>query len=197
MSFLQLICGGRAYEAKVMAYDSTIDGEFVSAQTKIGKQHFPFKTEHTDINFSLIMRNHAELQWFAEFVRRHHMIALGNDAQTMRLNWPERGIDNWSGFVKSIQTGEQMGITAPRVVISFILIDSLTSRRTWTASSGGDFSEIYDGYDGSLPFLSPGSKQTYDGNKIYTNRVHEGFVLPAAATNLPGTSNLPNGTRRN
>lgn len=175
-SFCELTIGGRRYSAKVMAFSSNINTNFTSVQVRMRQDHFPIKVGHNDLQMQLIMRDHSELQWFAEYIRRHHMLALGKDAATCSISWPERNMNDWTGFITGVRQGEKMGVTSPTVIIQVSLVDSLSTRRTWTSSSGSPFEELYEGEIPDLPILDP---MTNRNSRTQSTSETSGFAKPS------------------
>jgi len=82
-----------------------------------------------------------EKREFEAFIRRHQTTSRRVDNEVF-LWWPERNIENWSGYINSYTVHERRFDTAPAATFGVSLITSLMSERTTEGSSGVNIFKI-------------------------------------------------------
>ena len=129
----------------VTRFGSQLSGSIPSLQTKTKVLHFPYKVNQPQIQFECIFRNETDYELFQDFVRKHHLAAIGsgNDISSVSLWWPERGINNWTGYIRGMLAGGEKNNPAPIASFSIELVDSFISRRTTLSSFGSPFQAIF------------------------------------------------------
>ena len=127
----------------VIRFQSPLYGTIVSAQAKHLVYHFPIKLNQPDIRFDVVFRSEYDYELFQSFVRSHQVNALTQQAHPeLTLFWPERNIDNWSGFIKNLICGGKRFNPVPRATFVIELVDSMVASRTRMGSFGVDFWQV-------------------------------------------------------
>jgi hypothetical protein len=131
--------GQQDFYLNVLSFDSPIEAEMNSAQTRTQIQYFPIKAFQPDLTCNVIFA--SEVQWQAwQSWARQNMLNTQNSNTTgnpgVTLNWPEREINNWIGIIPGTKAGGFRFNYAPRTQITFQLITSLTSNLGLFASFG-------------------------------------------------------------
>lgn len=149
MSQLLLKSGADRIKLNVTQFRSPMSASINSVQTRTRMHHFPIRAGQPDIQFTVQFRSIADHHDFRDFVRRHQRGALEDNYATQRasagaitLLWPERGINNWTGYIVSMPVREARFDYAPRVTFGVALVDSLLSERTFGFSLGSDFFSV-------------------------------------------------------
>jgi hypothetical protein len=134
------------FELNVTQFRSPMAASISSAQTRNMMHHFPIRAGQPDIQFTVQFRSIDDKHKFQDFVRDHQRNALSDKYASatvsggkVTLLWPERNIDNWTGYIVSMPIQEARFQYAPRVTFGVALLDSLMSERTFNASLGNDF----------------------------------------------------------
>ena len=129
----------------VLNFTAPIAQNIPSVQTKTKMLHFPYKANQPQVRFQVSFRNENDYEAFQNFVRRHHLAAIGgtDDASRVTLWWPERGIRNWSGYIRDFLAGGEKFNFSPRAEFVVELCDSFISSRTTQYSFGSPFSNIF------------------------------------------------------
>ena len=150
MSQLQVIgTGGKRFRLNITQFRSSMVASITSVQTKTMLQHFPVRCDQPDVQFTAKFRDYAAKHEFQNFVRLHQVASRDiPNANMVYLQWPERGIENWSGFITGFSVAERRREIAPSVTFGVSLVDSMMSRRTmissvapfWTAILGPQIS---------------------------------------------------------
>lgn len=138
---------GKTFDLNVTAFSSALVAQISSVQTKTKLQHFPVKAQQPDVTFDLVFRSEPEFEDFWKFVRRHQLAAIkDNPNPEVVLNWPQRGINDWTGVIKQFRGGGARRNPTPRARLVVDLIDSVYSARTQAASAGVSFWNAVAGY---------------------------------------------------
>lgn len=145
MSQMRMYCAGAGtLWVKVINFQSSLDGQVVSSQTKNALHHFPRKATHQNVTFQIVCRDSRELAIIQSFVERHQRFAnTSPDLPEVMLWWPERNIIDWSGIIKKVEAGDKRFNVAPKISLTFELVDSLLSEKTWWSSRGEDYSKFF------------------------------------------------------
>lgn len=145
MSLLRMYCAGAGtLWVKVVAFQSSLDGQIQASQTKQALHHYPRKASHQNITFQAVCSNKDELAALQNFVRRHQKYALTSPSNPeVVLWWPERGIRDWSGIIKRIEAGDKRFNPVPKVSFTVELVDSLLSKKTWWSSVAENFDKFF------------------------------------------------------
>lgn len=133
------------FHLNVLSFHSTVFNSFMSAQTKNYLVHFPVKTNQPGIKFSVQFANETDYETFQRFVEKHHWAALSNSYKNpeVKLWWPERGIENYTGYIDEFQMGGERFNVAPKAEFTVSLVDSMVTQKTDTSSLGTPFSSIF------------------------------------------------------
>lgn len=134
------------FELNVTQFRSPMSASISSAQTRTMMHHFPIRAGQPDIQFTVQFPSIDEKHKFQNFVRDHQRNALNDGYSSatsstgkVTLLWPERNIDNWTGYIVSMPIREARFDYAPKVTFGVALMDSMMSERTFNASLGNDF----------------------------------------------------------
>ena len=164
MSHLYLSMGTRGWKLNVTSFSSPIFGSMSSAQTREMEMHFPIKAIQPELKLDVIFSSEEDYENFQRFVRGHHQRVLFNPNPTnvVWLNWPERGIDSWTGVIKAFKAGGERFVFAPRASFIVDLIDSMVSSRTDISSTGTSWKAIYGEGMGPGAVLAPPTQAERD-----------------------------------
>ncbi|QGJ94909.1 hypothetical protein SEA_REDWATTLEHOG_49 [Gordonia phage RedWattleHog] len=122
---------------KVLNFNSPLTGSIATSQTKRARHHWPIKASQQSLSLLVQFRNWPEYDALQKFVRAHHVRSLLTvQYPEVTLYWPQRGMNNWSGLIRDLQAGDERFNLAPRATLELILIDSMLSSKTFTASMG-------------------------------------------------------------
>lgn len=144
----QLILSSKGFDdfkLNVTQFRSPMSASITSAQTRSMLQHFPIRCGQPDVNFTIMFANQADKHAFQNFVRQHQLNAQSMDQDTdyaVTLWWPERNIENWTGYITQYTVVEKRFEVAPTVTFGVTLIDSMMSEKTTVASRGIDIARI-------------------------------------------------------
>lgn len=146
----QLILRGHrnaVFKLNITQFRSPMSATINSVQTRRMAHHFPIRAGQPDIQFTAHFANLDDKHQFQNFVRDHQRntfdadylsdSALSRGAVT--LNWPERDIINWTGYITSLPVVEPRFEYAPKVTFGVTLLDSLMSTTTTQFSLGRSF----------------------------------------------------------
>lgn len=174
MSQLIVTSNIQQFTMNVTGFSSPIYGSISSAQTNTEAVYFPTKMSQPDIQFDVQFASVADFTNFGLFVHNHQQNALLT-SNPVTLNWPERNINNFSGFIQKFQTGGAKALYAPtgRFVVS--LVSSTVSSRTIVASIANPWFTVYgiglaDGVLGA-PSAANGSLQLNTFGETIINAV--------------------------
>lgn len=183
---------GREFKLNVTQFRSPMSAAISSAQTRSMMQHFPIRAGQPDINFTVIFRSNKDKQEFQAFVRDHQLNAQTHagektgDEGRVTLWWPERNIENWTGYIVDFKVVEARFIYAPSVTFGVALIDSLMSERTKISSFGSHWTSIWGPQIPSWQVTNPGEP---DNDLVPP-------TPPSAQTPTPTRSQPPASTQR-
>lgn len=146
----------------VIAFSSPIFGSIGGAQTKRAMQWYPIKANQPEIQFDVQFASEMDYEKFWKFVRESQQLSLnagggsGNPLNEMvRLNWPERNINNWSGLITEFEAGGQRANPVPQAQFTVFLFDSFVSRyteiATFPANFYNSFGYIAQGFRNLIP----------------------------------------------
>lgn len=119
-----------------------------SVQTRKMAHHFPIRAGQPDIQITVHFASTDDKHNFQNFVREHQRnsqiadYTIGStalDNGSVVLNWPERNIINWTGYIVNMPIKESRFEYAPRVTFGIALIESMMSTRTTSSSLGNSF----------------------------------------------------------
>jgi hypothetical protein len=136
---------GTQFKLNVTQFRSPMTSAINSAQTKTMLQHFPIRAGQPDINFTCQFRSNDEKHIFQSFVRDHQISAqtAKDELGEVILFWPERNIENWTGYIVEFHVEEVRFVYAPKVTFGVALVNSLMSERTTVASFGSFWTSIW------------------------------------------------------
>lgn len=170
MSQLKIYAGqSREFSLNVTQFRSPMSASITSVQTKTMMQHFPIRSGQPDISFTVQYESLDAKHGFESFVRKHQQETASmtqDDAKSVTLWWPERNIENWTGYITQYQVREARFETAPKATFGVALVDSMMSVKTTIATRSVDVWKIlglqipaYKGYDDLIivPPASPSS----------------------------------------
>jgi len=124
----------------VTSFQSPIFQSIVGVQTKTMHHWFPIKTNQPEIQFSVQFANEHDYEKFQQYVRNSQVASLVQSEQPwVTLWWPERSIQNWTGFIKEFQCGGERFDPAPKASFTVELVESMVSQRAVLSSVGADF----------------------------------------------------------
>lgn len=173
--------------SKVTSFTSPLTGTITSAQTKTKLQHFPIKSSQQNMVFEIVCTSWDELKKLQDFIRAHQKAAMTTSTRPeINMWWPQRGIENWSGFVEKMQGGDRRFNFVPKVSCEFFLIDSLLSEKTFGSSLASDFSDMLQNDIGHSNL--PGTGWADD----ITPPANGGTTSPILPTLPPSTGGTPN-----
>jgi len=186
MSQMRLTCEGvGSIMIKSTGFRSPMTGTISSAQTKMMLQHFPVRASQQNIVFNVITNGWPELRKIQDFVRAHQRRAMATAAHPeIILWWPERGIQNWSGFIEKMPAGDKRFNIAPKFDLEFFLVDSLLSEKTYGSSLASDFKDMFKDIGNSV---LPGTGGPVDGiTPPFIGPVAPVLPNPTGRTSRPG-----------
>jgi hypothetical protein len=134
---------GTQFTLNVVQFRSPMAAQITSAQTKTMLQHFPIRAGQPDIEFTVQFASYDDKHIFQNWVRRHQVAGQSDPNGEVLLWWPERNIENWSGWITTFQVAERRFEYAPRVTFGVSLVESLMSAKTIISSVAAPFSAVY------------------------------------------------------
>lgn len=134
---------GSQFKLNVTQFRSPLAATINSVQTKTMLQHFPIRAGQPDIQFTVQFASMDDKHEWQDFVRDHQRNAQSDANGMITLSWPERNIDNWTGYITSLPVREEWSVFAPRMTFGVMLVDSLVSQRTRMSSSGSGASSLF------------------------------------------------------
>lgn len=132
---------GERFEMNVLQFRSPMNAEITSVQTRQKMDHHPIRCGQPDVQFTVKFISQNDKDIFERFVRRHQIQAQENRERWLKLNWPERGMDNWTGYINEYQVSVRRFDPAPEVTFGVSLVDSMMSRWTDVSSWATPFVE--------------------------------------------------------
>lgn len=141
--------GGARFALNVTQFRSPMSAAINSVQTRKMVQHFPIRAGQPDIQFTVQFPSIDAHHKFRDFVRDHQRNTLSDKYASANvsdgaiiLNWPERDIVDWKGYITSMPGREIRFEYAPKVTFGVMLIESLMTQRTFNFSLGNEFWSI-------------------------------------------------------
>jgi len=137
---------GYEFALNVTQFRSPMSSSINSVQTRTMLQHFPIRCGQPDIQFTVQFRSQNDKHKFQNFVREHMVKALDVSdtvANDVNLFWPERNIENWTGYITNYKVVERRFEYAPIVTFGVDLISSLMSEKTTVSSYGSPIENLY------------------------------------------------------
>lgn len=170
------------FKMNVLAFSSPISGSISGAQTRKYMRWYPIKANQPEIQFDVQFIGEQDYERFQDAVHESQKLSLSSRQPMVRLNWPERNINNWSGLITQFQGGGMRFNPAPRAKFTVFLFDSYVSsynEMTQLASLGANFAAYF-------PIMSVGF------TRILSNAA--GLTLPSARNSNKDKSNNGNTT---
>lgn len=138
---------GARFALNVTQFRSAMNAAINTVQTRTMAHHFPIRAGQPDIQFTVQFRSIDEHHAFRDFVRSHQRNTLSDryvsaSDGAVVLNWPERDIVDWSGYIVSMPGREVRFEYAPRVTFGVALVNSMMTQRTFNFSRGNSFWSI-------------------------------------------------------
>lgn len=143
--------GGARFSLNVTQFRSPMSASISSVQTRKMEHHFPIRAGQPDIQFTVQFNSIRAKHEFQDFVRDHQRntwnkttdySVTGAPGGCVTLSWPERNIDNWTGYILSMPIKEARFEYAPKVTFGVSLIESMMTKRTWQISLGNGFEAV-------------------------------------------------------
>lgn len=157
---------GKEFKLNVTQFRSPMSASITSVQTRTMMQHFPIRAGQPDINFTVRFASIQDKHDFQAFVRDHQTYAQSHsgekvgDGGLITLWWPERNIENWTGYIVEFRVVETRFIYAPAVTFGVSLIDSLMSERTTISSFGSSPTSIWGPQIPAWQVTNPGEPES-------------------------------------
>jgi len=137
---------GARFELNVTQFRSPMSASINSVQTRRMAVHFPIRAGQPDIQFTVHFPSIDAKHKFQNFVREHQLNTLSDRYSSasvsdgaITMNWPERDIKDWTGYIVTMPIREARFEYAPRVTFGVALMDSMMSERTYNTSRGSSF----------------------------------------------------------
>lgn len=164
----QLVITGRStsWALNVVGFTSPMYGQINSSQTKGLAVHFPIKYAQPVLQIDVQFSNELEFQAFQAFVRNHQQQANYDSTALLTLNWPQRSMYNFTGFIPKCIAGGMRANYAPRARLEINLVNSFMSQRTDFASLAANWRSIYGGFGSSGGILAPPSAAEQQQNLV-------------------------------
>ena len=148
MSQLRVSATGQTdFYLNVLSFDSPIIGEMNSGQTRTIVQYFPIKSMQNDLVCDCIFPNESVWQqwqlWVYQLMVNSQQLNSTGGLPGVQLNWPERGINQWSAIIPQSPGGGSRRNYTPRQSIKFQLIVNLVSNLTIFQSFGTAWQSLY------------------------------------------------------
>lgn len=159
----------KEFKLNVTQFRSPMSAAITSVQTRKMMQHFAIRCGQPDINFTVRYASMKDKHEFESFVRRHMLESQDEKDAEVSLWWPERNIENWTGFITQYSVIERRFETAPAATFGVSLVDSMMSEKTTIATRIIDVWKIlgmqipaYQGYGDTILILpsAPSSSVT-------------------------------------
>lgn len=142
MSQLQMQTNSGLFKLNVISFRAPVYQQFESGQTKTMMVYFPIKMLQPSLEVNVVFANETQYETFQRAIRNHQQQAAAN-ANLVQLNWPERNILNWSGYIRRIQGGGRRWNVAPQTSFTIDLVDSFASARTESGSMASNWQTIF------------------------------------------------------
>lgn len=180
---------GQEFKLNVIQFRSPMSAAIDSVQTKTMLQHFPIRAGQPDINFTCRFPSIQDKHLFQAFVRDHQINAQTDENGMVTLWWPERNIENWTGYIVDFRVREARFEYAPTATFGVALIASLMSERTKMSSFGSSWTSIWGPQ--IPPYAGPGP---LDIVNILRPPTPPSSTVPAPPSpSAPGGPNPPGG----
>lgn len=150
----------KEFRLNVTQFKSPMNAQITSAQTKTMLHHFPIRCGQPDINFTVRYASMDDKHAFEGWVRTHQVNTRQysqKEPQDITLWWPERNIENWTGYILNYVVAEKRFESAPAANFGVALTDSMMSERTTVGSRGVSVWKIlglqipeFRGYDDTI-----------------------------------------------
>lgn len=135
---------GSEHKLNVTQFESVMSAQIDSVQTASILQHFPIRCGQPDIQFTVQFRGRAEHIAFQDFVLKHQRTSRVREGDgCVTLWWPQRNIENWTGFITEWRAVHRKGVYAPKVTFGVSLMDSLMSEKTTISSFASNWRSIW------------------------------------------------------
>ena len=204
MSHLTLATNWKSWQMNVLSFNSPVYGTITSVQTKKMAMHFPIRSTQPEVSFNVIFSSERDYEDFQRFVRAHQQKVLDSPStgNVITLNWPQRGITNWTGVIKKFRAGGQRRNHAPIAQFSVDLIDSMVSARTDISSLAPNWQTIFGQGMGPNAVLGlPTPAENALAQAMYGQNLGPSSAAPASSSSAPSDSSqvfpaptsLPNG----
>lgn len=146
MSHLLITGQSTTWSMNVLGFSSPVYGQINTAQTHTLAVHFPIKLSQPALQMDLVFRGEPEFEAFQRFVRNHQQQLSQDSSALLTFNWPERSINNFTGYITSCKAGGQRANYAPHLRIVVELVNSFVTQRTDYASFAANWRSIYGGF---------------------------------------------------
>lgn len=154
MSQLLLLTNSGQFNLNVLSFKSPIYQQIETAQTKTMAVHFPIKLVQPNVEFQVVFASENEWETFQRAIRNHQQQAV-QTASLVTMNWPERNIHNWTGYIRRVEAGGRRYNFAPQTTFAVDLVDSFVSQRTDYGSLAANWTSIFGLGIPGLSVLSP------------------------------------------
>jgi hypothetical protein len=140
--------GGARFDLNITQFRSPMSASIASVQTRTRQHHFPIRAGQPDIQFTAHFTTLDEKHRFTNFVRDHQQNTQKSrftpgstpyQRGLVTLMWPERNIVDWTGYITNLPVREPRFEYAPKVTFGVMLVDSLMSVSTTSASQGNSW----------------------------------------------------------
>jgi hypothetical protein len=179
----------REFKMNVTQFRSPMNASITSAQTAKMMHHFPIRCGQPDINFTVQYKSLEDKHEFESWVREHQQKSRMEKNSELTLWWPERNIDNWTGYITSYTVNEKRFEVAPSATFGVMLVDSMMSEKTTLGSRGfgdimkiiGDLIAPYRGYRDDILLVQPNfTNTTQPVNPQDSTLIQPPAILPTA-----------------
>lgn len=140
---------GARFKLNVTQFRSPMSAAINSVQTRTMAHHFPIRAGQPDIQFTVQFRSISDHHEFRDFARKHQRNALTDNYRSSAtsngqivLSWPERDINNWTGYIVTMPGRDVRFEYAPRMTFGIALVESLMSQRSFNFSLGSSAMSI-------------------------------------------------------
>lgn len=189
---------GKSFELNCLQFNAPIMASIASQQTRTQQRHFPIKVNQGTADFLVQFSNEVDYESFQDFIRQTHIQAQINDRYPgVSLWWPERGIENWTGIIKSFRAGGMRRNYSPRAYFTVDLIDSTVAVRSLISSIATNPDTIFGVGSPSGVLEPPTPAQNLLDQEMFGQTIQEGadgiFRNPTTNTITNGGLGLPEG----
>lgn len=201
MSQLRVSANGQSdFFLNVLSFDAPIKGEMNSAQTRQLAQYYPIKSMQNDLVCECIFASEAVWQQWQMWVYQHMVNAqqlnYSGGLPGVQLNWPQRGINQWSAIIPKQDGGGKRSNYTPRQTVQFQLVVNLVSNLSIFQSWGTAWQMLYSNnyiggtfMDGLLNPPTHNFGAVTPGNAaIMANNQQPSGTTTGSAPQVPGVS---------